>query len=370
MNLPRTENQGLHFKVHSDLLLHALSKMHTLFAQDTLLTLYATNNNLHISAIDNKASFRARVPIEEHHALNKKFSIPLHLLHNLLKTGTGIWDFVYSETQLQLSFRTGQYKLPVITPEENFTENIDTITDSTEWLLGGLDFAQILKKATLAAGDQVQRGVYIHSDTKNKCIAAAATDGLRISCARYPYNTQSQAQSQDIGAILNKDICNALVRWLGKHDIRINLKTLKDPMIFKWEQDNIDYQLRVSTMQYRFPNYKPIIPTEGQSIEIEGSELSVALARIGLFAQDSKRIVLEPKGHELIVHSSSIDIGSGVESVAARCSPEAVRWCIDPKHLSDVLGKEKIVLQGGPKGPIRVQIHGQNNWIYVFMPST
>ena len=350
------------FRVHSDSVLRVLSKMHALFSHGTHLTLWIESGKLHLSAVDAKNFFQAQLPVEVDQGTycdNSRTAVMLQLLHDLVRTGTGIWTFTRTAGQLILSFHKGRYELPTTVPEVIQEWFVDY--EEVEWVLSATDLTQILKDAAIASGDQVQRGVYLHYDEENKCIAAAATDGLRISCARHPYTGPAA------GAILSKELSNALGRWLDQGDIRVSLKSAKDPINFRWIQNNIEYWVRTSTMQYKFPNYKPVIPTSGQSIEVEGPALSAALARAALFAQDNtRRVLLEPQGETLVVQSSSIDIGCGKESIPARCSPGATRWCVDTKVLTDILGKEKVILQGEPNGAIRVYM--RENWIYVFMP--
>jgi DNA polymerase III sliding clamp (beta) subunit (PCNA family) len=363
-------------------MLRALSKMHTIFPTGTLVTLSLEKDQLHLVAIDTKYLFRAQIPISTHFTHNNTptpTSVSLQLLHDLLKTGLGMWSFAQSDGQLRLEFGKGKYQIPILKSPSIPQHSNAGVT----WRLPGKELVRLFKDATIAAGDQVQRGVYLHADHCNGCIAAVATDGLRISCARYPYaltttnhgtalnynNTTHLSRTNDqttIGAIISKDLCNALVRWFEQSDVSIGISSAHNPVDLWWEGDGASYHLHASTMQYRFPDYHSVISTDGPRIAVDGPALSTALTRVTLFSQDkTRRVLLQPGDGLLIVKTASIDVGSAIESIPAECSPDAHPWYVDSKNLTDILGKGRVVLYGKPGGVVRAHI--RDDWIYVFM---
>jgi DNA polymerase III sliding clamp (beta) subunit (PCNA family) len=258
-----------------------------------------------------------------------------------------------------MRYSKGEYNLPITSD----SIELAPIHYTTHWQISGATLHRLIKEASIASGTTVYRGIYLHYDTQNRCIAAVATDGVRMSCSRH-YCEVSEAS-----VMLGKEVCNVLSKWTEGAEVIICFANITDPIEIKWESADVFYQLRVNSIQSKFPNYLNTLNSisSAQRIKVRGQDLTAAINRNSLFSNDQlSKVVLEPGGDKLVIKSSSINLGSGHEIVAAQCVGSA-SWCVDAKVITDVANTDQeILIRGEASGPIQVCI--KDEWIYVFMP--
>ena len=344
----------MEFTIHSDIALKALSKLSSIFSRNTIISIDADIDRVIFYGTDARYALSCSIPAD----INKGGSsaINLHILHDLIKHGVGMWK-IKCEDNFTLEYSSGKYNIPIAKNETH--ADLNTNQHKVLWNLAGNTINKMLKESIIAAGEQVYDGIYIHYDNEHKCIAAAATDGARMSCSRY------YVDAEPAEVMISKDTASLLIRWIEDHaEVKFYIGGISDPIEVMWQSQNILYGLKASTMQCKFPQYQKAIPSDGQTITIDSQELLRALQRNTIFS-NNKQILLQPDGEYVLLKSSSLDIGSGNEKIPATCSVNAAAWRIESKILTDALSVGSVTLQGTERGPIKIERQG---WVYLFMP--
>lgn len=349
--------RGLNFVIHNELILHGLAKMHNIFAPNSLVTIVANDQNIILRCTDSRCMLECTLPFTT--TPDGSCTVSLNTLYELLRTSPGSWEFASNSQSLSLTYSKGSYELPIT----NETLEVPEVSYSAKWQLEGKDLCTLIKEAGVASGNKVYQGIYFHYDTENQCIAAVATDGVRMSCSRH------HCKADMAQVVLSKELCGLVAKWAEQSLLTINLGDAYRPIEFQWQHDSIQYKVRINSMQYKFPAYSNTINSisSDQKIVVNGQELVAALGRNSLFSNDQlRKVLLEPQPDKLTIRSSSIKLGSGYETISAKCSSD-ITWCVDSKMITDIAAvNQDITIQGSARGPIR--IHTKPSWIYIFMP--
>jgi DNA polymerase III sliding clamp (beta) subunit (PCNA family) len=341
----------MRFTIHNEVALKALSKMCSIFPRRTFVELDAQENDLICTGIDSKYCFRCTIPATV--VSSGKNTIDLHVLHDLLKNGTGNWTISCDESYT-LEYSTASYTLPVGRESYEFIP-----TKEITWTVSGKTLSSIIKNVLIAAGDQIHNVVYIH--TNQGKLTAAATDGRRLAYA----SSDGALTFADAEVILNKDAASLLSKWIEDDaEVSMYIDEYGKPMEIAWQKDSYVYILKIGTVQSRFPQYQAVVPQGGQSMTVNTQQLLSALQRIMVFSTNN-HVILEPNNDTLTVKSSNIDIGAGSEFISGTFSTDAQPWCVDAKMLIPALSSETVTLQGEASGPIKIN---RPNFCYIFMP--
>lgn len=347
----------MNFVIHNELILHGLAKMHNIFVPNSIVTITTDQDNITLSCVDSRCMFECTIPSTS--AVAGSCAVSLTTLYDLMRTSPGMWEFASNSQSLSLRYSKGSYELPITNEKFEASE----VNYSAKWELEGKHLCTLIKEAGIASGNKIYQGIYFHYDTDNQCIAAVATDGVRMSCSRY------HCKAQTAQVVLSKELCGLIAKWTERSSIAIHLGNAQEPVEFIWKHEDIQYKVRINSMQYKFPAYSKTIDSisSAQTIVVNGQDLVAALNRNSLFSNDQlRKVLLEPQSDKLTIRSSSINLGSGCEVIGAKCSSDII-WCVDSKMITDIAAtNQDITIQGSAIGPIR--LHTKPSWIYVFMP--
>lgn len=347
-----TLDTALSFKAHSDILLKAL-RAHATLNSDSDILISGNDSHLTITGYDTRSVVTSTIPAEITNS--GQCSVSVKLLHDLIKSSSGFWSIQSSRT-LELSYASGSYSIPLV----EAPVPLPAMQSTNQCEISGPSFAKMVRYASIGSGTHYP-GINLHF-TKNT-LRIISTDGLRLSYMTHPVSTPSEAK-----LTLHKDLIATISKW-PEQKLCISYTTPTEPVEFCWSSDTVDYRIRLNTLPDSIPdNYENLVPKSGQTITVNGKDLASALQRTSLFTSDqTRRVMLEPRGSQLAVRSSSINVGSGDELLAAENSDKAQKWCINAKMISDLQLEGNITLQGAATGPIRL-ITNDPDWIYVFMP--
>lgn len=200
-------------------------------------------------------------------------------------------------------------------------------------VVGKANLASLLKKSSYASStDETRRTLMsVLLELKGDTIAAVATDGRRLGFATCPAKETENVPSADAQAMLPTAAVKVVRKMLGgEGDVRIRLSGKAA------EFTTSSATLMTKLIDDIYPNYRRVIPSDGEMVSVDVEMLRNAVSLAALSASEGSVINLTfDKG--FISISSSNDMAESALSIPAKGDVPATNVHMDARYLLDVL---------------------------------
>ncbi len=218
-------------------------------------------------------------------------------------------------------------------------------------------------------------GVFMQIEKET--IVLAATDSYRLAESKITISNNKTIDKKII--IPSKTLSEvARILSLSKEEETIddlnNIEIYTNESQLMFSYNNIDVVTRIIEGQY--PDYKQIIPSSFISKAIVNkSQLIKAIKTSSLFAKNGIydiKLDFSTVNNEIVVNSSSVQIGENNSKVSAQISGEDSSIILNYRYLIDGLqniGSEKVEIQiGDSNSPCLIKPAEENSYLYIIMP--
>ena len=231
-----------------------------------------------------------------------------------------------------------------------------------------LSFAinQVVFAAALNTTRPILTGVYFLAEKDE--LKMVATDSYRLA----EKTLKIKNASGDISCIVpNKTIMElGSILGLVKEDSEVEVIISKNQIYFSIDKIKITSRL----IEGQFPNYQQVIPkTSKTKVNLNSSELSLALKRINLFAKENNnKVLLSVAPTALTITTDTTQYGVGEIEIKTKTEGSSNEIALNSQFVLDVLsniGTSEIVLELGEKtNPAILRPSGKNDYVHIVMP--
>lgn len=138
----------------------------------------------------------------------------------------------------------------------------------------------------------------------------------------------------------------------------------------------IDQVIIVSRLiEGKFPDYRRVIPPSfNTKTRFNVKELAGAVERVALFSSDGDYSIIKVSvgDTEIVVTSSSPDVGKGREDIQCRTEGETLNVAFNSKYILDILknlsDEEAVMELNNSLSPVCIKPVGEENYIYIVTP--
>ncbi len=293
--------------------------------------------------------------------------------------------FTVNETdqKIELSSLNGNYSLRAMPaddfPELPIIENGAVLKIKVEALLTAL-------KSTLFASKSddiknVLTGVHFNFDETK--MEAAATDGHRLSILKiqnalevHNQNVTIETENDSLLSVTLPhksltEVQRLVTRW--KSDENISLFLDQGKVVFMAS----DQILTSRTLEGVYPNYNQLVPNKfDRSINVNRRDFISSLERVAVLANQHNnviRISTDNSSQIITIITEAQDVGSGLESISAKSTGEAIEIAFNVRYLLDglkAIDSEFVILRcNSPTTPaILSPTDNKSDFTYLVMP--
>lgn len=211
---------------------------------------------------------------------------------------------------------------PVNKPEGNSTYHLNQGT-----------FREMLRKTCYAASTDETRHVLngILLSFKDEKLTMVATDGRRLALIEQEVDFPKEAE-RDV--ILPTKAVSELVHTLGS-DGDLKVFAGDNQIAFEFGEIFVSSKLIEGT----YPNFRQVIPAQCEErVAIERESLLTSLKRVAILTTDKANATkLTFKDNQLVVATSTPDVGEARESIPIKYSGKEITVAFNPEYMMDPL---------------------------------
>ena len=302
-------------KIKKDLLLENLSNVSKAISTKNIIPVLSgikfdlTNEGLYLTANDNDITIQAFIISNDIESIEKEGSIVLqgrYILEIIRKLPGDIIDIeLVDEYKVWIHSNSSEFNLNGINPDDfpqtNLTETKMPIIIEKHLI------KDIINQTAFATSTQESRplltGINFKIDTEK--IECTATDSYRLSKKVLKLNNQLD---DAVNIVIPCRNLLELIKIIKDDDSKIELHVFNNKVLFKF--DNLLFQSKVLNGTY--PDTSKLIPEEFLiQLEAPLQQLYDVIDRASVLASDKEKniIKLESRGNELIISSTSLEIG-------------------------------------------------------------
>ena len=180
------------------------------------------------------------------------------------------------------------------------------------------------------------------------------------------------ASDEDMSIIIPSRVLSEIARNLNSdipQEIKISLLNNQIMVV-------IDQVVIVSRLiEGKFPDYRRVIPPSfNTKTRFNVKELAGAVERVVLFSSDGDYSIIKVSvgDTEIIISSSSPDVGKGREDIQCRTEGDGLNVAFNSKYILDILknlsDEEAIMELNNSLSPVCIKPVGEENYIYIVTP--
>lgn len=262
-----------------------------------------------------------------------------------------------SKTKIKGIAATEFPSIPTVEKEGGFT----VAANDLEVAIKQVSFA-----ASLSSTRPILTGVYF-SVSKDK-LKMVATDSYRLAekTLNIKNSTGDISCIVPVKTVLELGSILSLLREGGDVEVIIS----KNQIFFSLSKAKITSRL----IEGQFPNYQQVIPKTSKSqINLNVSELSLALKRINLFAKENNNKVLVKLNRDgMMITTDVTQVGVGEVEIKAKVEGEDNEIALNSQFMLDILGNldaSEVTMKLGDKiNPAVFQAVNKEDYIHIIMP--
>ncbi len=330
--------------------------------------LEAAGEGVLLKATDNELEIAEKIPakVEEEGAI----TVPAHKLYDIVRRlpdGAEV-ALAFSEETNQVNISSGRSKfvLSTIAPE-GFPSMAKEETPFA-FELSAEQLLCLINKTGFAVSVEETRynlnGIYLHE--KEGALAAVATDGHRLACAK----TELPEGAKGIpGVIIPRKTIGEVAKLAGENVENLNIALSANQIRFKMNEIELSSRLVDGT----YPDYMKVIPTNNdKTLEADAKVLANVIERVSVVSEKSRGIKLSLRENLLQVSAAAVDEGSAEDELDAVYMNEELDIGFNYRYLLDILAQikgqnVKIKLQDGVS-PVILQDAEDSSSLFVLMP--
>lgn len=366
--------QMMKITVDQSILLKALAHTQSIVERRQTIPILAnvlletTAEGVLIKATDNELEICEKIPasVEEPGAI----TVPAHKLYDIVRR-------LPDGASLSLSFQESSNQVNIVSGRSNFAlasiapEGFPSMAREETPFSFELPAEQLLiliNQTSFAVSVEETRynlnGIYLHE--KEGMLAAVATDGHRLACAK----TSLPEGAKDIpGVIIPRKTIGEVAKLAAENVESLQIALSANQIRFKMN----DIELSSRLVDGTYPDYEKVIPTTNdKTLEADAKALANVIERVSVVSEKSKGIKLSLSENLLQVSATAIDEGFAKDELDAVYMNEELDIGFNYRYLLDILAQikgqnVKITLQDGVS-PVILQDAADTSSLFVLMP--
>jgi len=249
---------------------------------------------------------------------------------------------------------------------------IPTVERKFEITLPAKKLAEGISEVVFAASANAARPILsgMLLQGTEKTLKLVATDSYRL--AEKTLELKNELDSE-LHAIIPARTMTEVGRLLNENDEKEVVLVISDNQIL-FKIGNVELTSRL--IEGQFPNYAQVIPQSSKSnVQIEKSELTQNIKRVGLFAKENNnniKLQLAPSNKKLIITTDATQIGVEEASISAEIQGEENKIALNSEYLLDVLNalpQGKITIDVDNKlSPALLKHEKLSDYLHIVMP--
>lgn len=249
--------------------------------------------------------------------------------------------FSLSEDKAKASIKQGKARAFTIrTSDTNNFPNPPSVSSDNVYTLNVVTIKDIVQRVCGSVSDDETRyfmsGVFM--EIKDNALLAVATDGRRLSLAKYATDTKDTQ-----GIIVPSRILGMVAK---KAHNTISVYNNEKYICFEFD----GCVLQSVLIDGQFPNYKKVIPeSQKYSCILNRKDTIEALTRVGLFTDSkSRRMFMALDNETMILTSEENELGSASEELDIKHNGTSTKIALNSLYFIDVLkasSEETITLE-------------------------
>lgn len=234
---------------------------------------------------------------------------------------------------------------------------------------------EMIRKTSFAMStDEMRRnlnGVLLEAEQTGEtpCIRMVATDGYRLSVIKMDPG-EKDFSFPDKGIIIPRKGLGEIRKLVEDEPEELFLGI--DPGVCIIKTDHT--LLRVSLIDWKYPDYRRIIPAEeGISLQMDKDKIFHALRRMSVISSENYNSVMMTLSKGMVVlNSTNPDVGEANEEIEVVYQGEERSFSYNIKYLMeaiDVIDEERVAFEiSEGKGPGVIRAVGNENYFCIVMP--
>ena len=198
-------------------------------------------------------------------------------------------------------------------------------------------------------------------------ITFVGTNTHRLAIKSMPYS-----EGEEMSIIIPARVLSEIARNLNSdlpQEIKISLLNNQIMVV-------IDQVIIVSRLiEGKFPDYRRVIPPAfNTKTRFNVKELAGAVERVALFSSDGDYSIIKVSvgDTEIVVSSSSPDVGKGRENIQCRTEGDTLNVAFNSKYILDILknlsDEEAVMELNNSLSPVCIKPVGEENYLYIVTP--
>lgn len=228
---------------------------------------------------------------------------------------------------------------------------------------------ELIKKTIFSCSNDEARPLFtgILVEIQDGKITFVGTNTHRLSI-----KTMDQAGGENMSMIIPSKVLLEIARNLtGELPQEVNLSLLNNQIMVKIDKVTIVSRL----IEGKFPDYRRVIPPAFNIKTLFNvKELAGAVERVSLFSSDGDYSIIKVSvgNNEIVVSSSSPDVGKGREVIECQTNGENINVAFNSKYILDILknlNDEQATMElNTALSPACIKPTVESNYIYIVTP--
>lgn len=332
--------------------------------------LIASDDKLDIQAMDLNMAIGCQ--IEASVAEKGNIVIPAKYLSDLLATLQSDEVNIYKNSdESTVSIESGKANFQIVLMDENDYPAFPSVEGEEKLVISDEEMKDLIKKTIYARSTDETRplftGILFEKKDSNITFVGTNTHRLAIKTIEVENGEEKDFSMIIPGRLLtevvnnlNSDLPQSVI--ISLHNRQIIIKIGKTTIVS-------------SLVEGEFPDYKRVIPAKFEiRSKFNIKELEGAVKRVSLFSADGDysivKINVTPS--EIIVNSSSNDVGNGREAVNCITEGESLNVAFNSKYIIDILknidAEEATMDLNNSLSPVCIKPVSDENYIYIVTP--
>ncbi|MEG1726739.1 MAG: DNA polymerase III subunit beta [Acidaminococcaceae bacterium] len=230
---------------------------------------------------------------------------------------------------------------------------------------------ELIKKTIYACSTDETRPLFtgILLEKKGQQVTFVGTNTHRLAIKTI---TLEQADESDLSIIIPARALKEIISNLGNdlpQDVVISL--LNRQIMIQLGNTTIVSSL----IEGNFPDYRRVIPGQFNiKTTFKIKELEGAVKRVALFSSDNDYSIIKISinNNEIVVNSSSNEVGSGMESINCQTTGESLNVAFNARYILEILknidGEEATMELNSALSPICIKSDNDEQYLYIVTP--
>ena len=332
--------------------------------------LIASTNQLEIQAMDLNMAIGCQ--IEANVAENGNIVIPAKYFSDLLATLQSEEVNIYKNTdESTVTIESGKANFQIVLMDENDYPAFPSVDGEEKLIISDEVMKDLIKKTIYARSTDETRplftGILFEKKGSNVTFVGTNTHRLAIKTVEVENSEEKDFSMIIPGRLLtevvnnlNSDLPQSVV--ISLHNRQIIIKIGKTTIVS-------------SLVEGEFPDYRRVIPPKFEiKTKVNIKELEGAVKRVSLFSADGDYSIVKisVKAAEIIVNSSSNDVGKGRESVSCVTEGASLNVAFNARYILDILknidAEEATIELNNSLSPVCIKPVSEEDYLYIVTP--